>query len=82
MTYPPPYMDMSDLERHLPWGRDTIAKMVKNGELPPGKLVGCKMVWKWAAIEARMDAILGVQPTEADLATRIRHATREAVNGR
>lgn len=82
MTHPPPYVDMSGLCGLLPWGRNTIADMVKRGLLPQGKQVGGKLVWKWSAVAERMDAILGEQPTEAELADRVRHATRKVVNGR
>ena len=54
--------------------------MVKKGQLPEGKLVGGKYVWKWAAVEERMDVLLELQPTEAALAERVRHATKRALN--
>ena len=81
MTHPPPYVDMATLCELLPWGKSTIADMMKRGLLPPGKQIGGKLVWKWSTVAEKMDAILGEQPTEAELAERVRHATRRAVNG-
>lgn len=57
---------------------DRIAK----GQFPRGVMMGGKLMWRTADLERAADAILGLQPTEAEITERVRHATRKVVNGR
>lgn len=77
-SYPPPLMDKTTLARHLCISTDTIDARVEAGLLPAGKMWGGKLVWIWDEVWESVRARLG--SSENDLAAKVRHATRKAVN--
>ena len=81
-SYPPPFMDAATLCWHLSISEGTLDKRIEEGQLPPGRMSGGKRMWIWADVESRMRSNLGAAPSEGDLATGVRNATRRAVNAR
>lgn len=55
---------------------------IAEGKFPKGDMLGGKLLWRRSDLERAADAILGLQPTEAEMIERARHAARKMVNGR
>lgn len=78
-----PYLlDKASVADYLSISPRTVDDRVVNGLLPKGIMWGGKLVWRRADVERHVDATLGLQPTEAEITQRVRHATRKVVNGR
>lgn len=75
-------LDKATLAEYLCISPRTIDERAASGLLPKGKMWGGKLVWRRSDVERHIDATLGLQPTEADIADRVFHATRKQVNGR
>ena len=78
--YPPPWQDIATLEAHVCTHRETIRMWVRLYGFPPPICRGKKELWQWREV----DSWLANNPDiVADAkAEGIRHAVREAVNGR
>ena len=79
MTY---LMDKQSVAKHCDISVDSVDAWVRAGRIPPGVMVGGKKMWKRATVKNHLNAIFGGPASEADLAARVRHATRQRVNAR
>ena len=78
-----PYLlDKEALAEYLSIGVRTVEERAANGMLPRGQMWGGKLMWRRADVERHMDATFGLEPTEAQITEKVRHATRKVVNGR
>ena len=80
LSYPPPWQDAATLCAHICIGERTLDAWVREGLLPPARLVKGKRMWKWTEVERCLegDASLAPNSPEQTQAERIRHATRQA----
>ena len=77
----PTYVDAERLCFELSISRDTLARWMAEGRIPPpvpGSGTG-KRLWKWKAVEARIDGKAKATPMSADqLGQEIEDASRAA----
>lgn len=79
LPYPPPFMDLATLAKHICASERAIENWVKTGEFPPPKMQGGKRLWRWKVVEQHLAADAEAAPTTADS---IREATRHALQSR
>ena len=79
--YPPPWQDIATLEAHVCTHRDTIRKWMRLYSFPTPAIRGGKELWQWRAVDSWMADNPSIV-AEATITERVRHAAREAVNGR
>ena len=81
LPYPPPWQDMATLCAHLCVSERTVDKWMKLYKFPtPVERGGGKRFWQWSKVDSWM-ADNPSMVEELSPAERVRHATREAVNG-
>ena len=78
LPYPPPFMDLATLAAHICLSERAVEEWVKDGRLPPPKTNKGKRLWRWKEVEDRLAGDLNLAH-DADQATRIREATRHAL---
>jgi predicted site-specific integrase-resolvase len=78
LPYPPPFQDSATLCAHLCISEGTLDNWVKQGILPPAKMLGGKRMWKWAEIEHLMNGEASIT-SEQNLVQRVYDATKKAV---
>ena len=80
LPYPPPWQDAATLCAHICIGERTLDAWVREGVLPPARLVKGKRMWKWTEVERYLESDATLAPNAAvqTQAERIRDATRQA----
>jgi predicted DNA-binding transcriptional regulator AlpA len=77
LPYPPPWMDLATLARHLCQSPNTIEKWSKDGTIPPPRRPGRKLMWKWSEVD---DWLTAGKDSIDPQAERIRNATHAAAS--
>jgi hypothetical protein len=81
LPYPPPWMDVATLSRHICVSPTTIDNWCAQGILPAPRKRGGKLMWKWTEVDERLTT--GAECTNSETeAERIRNATRAAATSR
>jgi hypothetical protein len=84
LPYPPPWMDKRTLCEHICISDRTVDAWVSMGLLPPGRLRGGKLLWKWSEVERYLENGGDIVPDETGATLteveRIRANTRKALN--
>lgn len=82
VTDMPAYVDIARLRHHLCICDRTVDAWLKEGLLPPPRVIKGKRLWKWAEVERRLDGGASTVPSSPDeQADRIRNATKAALQG-
>ena len=83
LSYPPPWMDISTLCAHICVSAPTVDAWVRQGLLPPPRLVGGKRMWKWKdvdrCLEGEPDSVAASPGSDIE---RVRNATRQAAGAK
>ena len=85
MNYPPPWMSKAVLCEHISVSDRTVDNWVKQGILPPPKLRGGLLLWRWSEVDKWLAIGGGTVPDDTGSTSteeKIRDATRNAINGR
>lgn len=80
LPYPPPWQDVATLCAHICVSEGTLDNWIKSKDFPPARMRGGKRMWKWAEVEAWLDAD-GDILSEGALAARVYNATKQAAGG-
>jgi predicted DNA-binding transcriptional regulator AlpA len=76
----PPWQDIAHLTHNLCISERTVDAWVKQGFLPPPRLIGGKRLWKWKDVERYLEGEHeSVSASPDALAGEIRDATRKAL---
>lgn len=81
LPYPPPWQDAATLCAHICISLGTLDTWVKEGRLPPARVIGGKRMWKWDEVNRMLAGDPGIVPSDADeaaLARRVRNVTETA----
>jgi hypothetical protein len=54
LPYPPPWQDKASLCAHICVSESTVDNWVAQGILPPPRLRGGKLMWKWVEVDERL----------------------------
>jgi predicted site-specific integrase-resolvase len=81
LPYPPPWQDAPTLALHLSISDGTIDNWIRQGILPPPRMIGGKRMWEWSEVERRLRGDDDTMLSEADLARRVHDVTRKIANG-
>jgi predicted DNA-binding transcriptional regulator AlpA len=81
LPYPPPWQDVTTLCAHICVSEGTLDNWTRLHGFPPARMRGGKRVWRWSEVDAWMAGNSDIVDQD-NLIEKVRHATREAVNGR
>lgn len=79
----PPWQDISTLCANICACENTVSAWVKEGLLPPPRLIKGKRLWKWSLVEAYLEGRNDDNEEPDDLIERVKRAAQnEAHQGR
>lgn len=81
LPYPPPWQDAATLCAHICISVTTLETWVKEGRLPPARMIGGKRMWKWDEVDRSLSGDTGIVPSDAGesaLARRVKNVTETA----
>lgn len=80
LLYPPPFMDLATLARHICSGESTIENWVKMGQFPAPRMQGGKRLWRWKEVEKHLagDGVASAASEHDQRLKDITNAGREA----
>jgi hypothetical protein len=55
IPYPPPWQDKATLGEHISLSERGVDLWVQQGLLPPGRMRGGKLMWRWSEVDERLD---------------------------
>lgn len=83
LPYPPPWQDARTLAEHICCSEGTIDNWVREGLLPPPRLIRGKRMWRWSEVDQYLaEGGSDMQSSPDALARSIRDATRRAAQSR